>query len=346
MGRGSAAFPSAENERRPVKAGAIGLDVGGTKCWTVLTTDGASLPEVVAERRTPVGEGLLGLGETLRDAAAWALTQAEMAGIAPIGIGIGLPGLVGTDGILRFAPHLPEAVGFSARALLEDHFGLPVTVDNDASLAALAEFYAIADSVSPDLMVMVTLGTGIGGGVVRHGRLEHGAHGFAGEFGHIVLARDGRECACGLRGCWETVASGDALGVLARERVAAGAAPGVLAAAGGDPQAVRGEHVTAAARSLEPRAIELVDEFARNVAQGLAGLINIFDPDLIVLGGGLADAADVWLEPVRRWSAELTDGVDYRPVVPIELALLGARAGALGAAVAVSGSQVPRAPVA
>ena len=140
---------------------------------------------------------------------------------------------------------------------------------------------------------MVTLGTGIGGGAVLGGRLLEGAHGFAGEVGHMVIDPQGPPCPCGKRGCWERFASGTGLGRLAREAAHAGKIPAVVTLAGGDPEAVRGEHLTAAALAADPGALEVMDVFGWWLALGLANLANALDPSVIVLGGGLIEAERV-----------------------------------------------------
>ncbi len=147
---------------------------------------------------------------------------------------------------------------------------------------------------------MVTLGTGIGGGAVVGGRLMLGAHGFAGEIGHMVLDPHGPPCPCGKRGCWERFASGTGLGRLAREAAQAGRLDEVVRLAGGDPEAVRGEHVTAAALAGDPGALEVMDTFAWWLALGLANLANALDPSVIVLGGGVIAAHAAVMGPVRR----------------------------------------------
>jgi glucokinase len=180
--------------------------------------------------------------------------------------------------------------------------------------------------------VLVTLGTGIGGGIVCEGRLLRGANGFAGEIGHTVVDPHGPPCPCGKRGCWERFASGTGLGRLARDAAHAGQAPNVVALAGGDPDAVRGEHVTKAAAAGDPDAVGVMARYAWWLALGLANMANTFDPEVIVLAGGLVEAGDVLLEPTRSAFEGLVEAADQRPPVRIVLAELGERAGAIGAA--------------
>jgi len=181
-------------------------------------------------------------------------------------------------------------------------------------------------------MMLVTLGTGIGGGVVANGALLRGANGFAGEFGHMVVDPSGPQCPCGRRGCWERYASGSGLAMLAREAATGHRLRDVVGQASGDAQAVRGEHVQAAAREGDPEALAVIDDFSRWVALGLANLTNALDPELFVLGGGLASGSDLYLEPIRRWFGELLYQPHLRPIPRIEFARWGPLAGAVGAA--------------
>ena len=305
---------------------AVGLDVGGTKCLGLaLGPDGA----VLAERRVPTPpEG----GEAMLDGlAAVATAVAAAAGGSPGSVGAGAPGLVDADGVLHIAPNLRRAEGLAIGDGLARRLGVAVQVDNDVTCAAYGEWVAGAATGTSDVL-LVALGTGIGGGLVVGGRLARGAYGYAGEIGHMVVDPHGPPCPCGQRGCWERFASGAGLGRLAREAAAAGRAPGVVARAGGDCDSVRGEHVTDAAEEGDDGARAILDEFAWWLALGMANLTNILDPARIVLGGGLVDDAPLYLDATRAALAGLVLGTASRPEVPIVPAALGARAGAVGAA--------------
>jgi glucokinase len=299
----------------------VGVDVGGTKVLAVqLRADGAVGDQ--ARTSTP------GRGEAVLDAIAEVVTRLG----SPGALGVGAPGLVDRDGVLQFAPNLPRVIGLEVRAGLERRLpGVVVTVGNDATCAAWAEQELGAARGSGDVL-MVTLGTGIGGGLVAGGRLVSGGHGFAGEIGHMVVDVNGPPCPCGQRGCWERFASGSGLGRLGREAAVAGQVPRVVELAGGDPEAVRGEHVTAAANQGDPGARHVIDRFAWWLALGLANLANILDPECIVIGGGLAESGGLFLEPVRTAFAGLVEAAPHRPAIAIVLAELGERAGAVGAA--------------
>jgi glucokinase len=242
-----------------------------------------------------------------------------------------VPGLVTREGVLRAAPNLDGVADFDVAGLLGARLGRPVRVENDATCAALAEWMHGVGRGTTDL-VLVTLGTGIGGGLVVGGRLQRGAHGFAGEFGHMVVDPNGPLCPCGRRGCWERYASGSGLARLARDAVIARRVDRVLELAGGDPEAVRGEMVQQAARDGDRDALAVIDEFGRWVALGLVNLTNALDPEMLVLGDGLAAGADLYLDPIRRWFRELLYQPDLRPLPRVAFASSYEQAGAIGAA--------------
>jgi glucokinase len=273
---------------------------------------------------TPVGEGPL--LHTLAEVAAAVCGGAELGGV-----GVGVPGLVDRRGVLRFAPNLPGVTELPIKADLEAALGVPVRVDNDATCAAWGE-RQLGAAQGYDDVILATLGTGIGGGIVAGGRLHRGTNGFAGEIGHMVIDPDGPPCPCGQRGCWERFASGSGLGNVGRRAAAEGRAARVLELAGGDPALVRGEHVTMAAAHGDREACAVLADFGWWVALGLVNLTNVFDPQAFVLGGGLIEVGDLLLEPVRAAFGRLLAGAAHRPAVDILPASLGEHAGAIGAA--------------
>lgn len=344
----------------------VGVDVGGTKLLAVLT-DGAGT--VLAERQRPVpalgqgpqpagGPGAPGNPETPDGTAAGhpgdLLIEAVAAEVTALrqvadghgrtleAVGLGLPGLVTSDGRLQASAHLPGAEGLAAAASLATVVGLPAVVDNDATCAMLAEWRFGAARACDDV-VLVTLGTGIGTGLVVAGRLVRGRHGFAGEAGHMVVDPGGPPCPCGRRGCWERYASGEHLGHLGRLAVRRGEAPAVAALAGGDPEAVRGEHVTAAAAAGDVVARRLVADLAGWLALGLANLVALLDCRRIVIGGGLVLAGADLLGPLETALHRPEVLGRGRPPVEVVGAELGPRAGAVGAAL-LAGARLDQDP--
>jgi glucokinase len=300
----------------------VGIDVGGTKCLGIaLAADGS----VLDQRRVPTPNDPEQLIDTLAEITA-ALGAHEVVGIA-------VPGLVNRDGVLLAAPNLTNVTMLPLRELLEQRSGVRVVVDNDNTAACMAEWVLGAGRGCDDV-VLVGLGTGIGGGFVSGGKLQRGHHGFAGEFGHMVVQPDGLLCPCGQRGCWERYASGSGLAHLAREAAAAGQLATVLAAAGSLDE-VRGEHVTAAARAADPEALAVLDTYARWVAVGLVNLTNLFDPGRIVLSGGLSAEADLYLPPIAQAFENTLFAARLRPRPTLGFAELGPLAGGIGAALLV-----------
>jgi glucokinase len=302
----------------------VGVDIGGTKLLAVrLDPDGQVTADPVTQASPRDGP------DVVEEVAA---SVRRLSGAAPSGaVGIGVPGLVDSTGTVRFAPNLPGLAGTSVSAAVAAALpGWHVWVGNDATAACWAEHDRGAACGADDVL-MVTLGTGIGGGIISRGVLNEGHNRYAGEFGHMVVDPHGPRCPCGKQGCWERFASGSGLGRLGREMAIAGEAPRLVDLAGGDPELVRGEHVTAAAAEGDPSALEIMKKFGWWVALGLANLANALDPELIVVGGGLITAGDVLIGPTRLAFADLVEAPSARDPVRIEPARLGSAAGAIGA---------------
>jgi glucokinase len=268
----------------------VGIDVGGSKMLALVMTEAG---EVIDQRQeaTPTSS----VAE-LTDAVAEA-ARALTAGREVTAIGIAAAGLVDARREkVVFAPHLPWR-GAAVRSELAARTGLPVVLDNDANCAAVAEA-AFGAAQHRSSALVITVGTGIGGALVVDGALWRGAHGMAGEFGHMRLVPDGRPCQCGGAGCWEQYCSG---------RVA-----------------------TELMEMATPA--EAYGEVGRWLGRGVATLVSAFDPAVVVVGGGVAQAGDLLLEPARRMLAAEVVGGTLRGAPPLVPAALGAEAGAMGAA--------------
>jgi len=319
----------------------IGIDLGGTKVLGLAVDDEGV---VLAELRVPTpgrpspsasdgGVTDVGGPEPVIDVLAAVTRQLrDTVDTEVASVGVGAPGLVDNTGVLRFAPNLPRGSGLDIAAGLSERLGgLRTVVDNDATCATVAE-WAFGAAVGVTDAVMVTLGTGIGGGIVAGGNVVRGASGFAGEIGHMVVDPTGPPCPCGKRGCWERFASGSGLGRLAREAARAGRLSEVVNLAGGDPESVRGEHVTVAATAGDPGALAVLGELGWWLALGLSNLALALDPAVMVYGGGLVGTVSLVHDKVHTAFDELLEGRPYRPEVRILAAQLGERAGAIGAA--------------
>ncbi|MCB0999702.1 MAG: ROK family protein [Acidimicrobiales bacterium] len=298
---------------------AVGIDVGGTKCLGIaLDHDG----HVVAEHRVPTPDTPEALVATLADIAA-TLGADGAAGVA-------VPGLVNRDGVLLAAANLRGVKMLALRDELEARTDLRWSVDNDNTVACLAEWRFGAGRGVDDLL-LVGLGTGIGGGFVCGGVLQRGCHGFAGEFGHMIVQAHGISCPCGQQGCWERYASGSSLAMHARDAAGAGRLDAVVSRAGGIDE-LRGEHITDAALAGDPDALAVIDTFADWVAIGLVNLTNTFDPGAIVISGGLSAAPELFLPPIEQAFHASMYGGDDRPWPRLAFAELGPLAGGIGAA--------------
>jgi glucokinase len=307
---------------------ALGIDIGGTKvAGGVVAPDGSILD--TARRATP-GKSV----SATEDAIAAVVDElAERHGGPLVGVGVGAAGWFDRTGdTVLFSPHL----AWRNQALRKDlgaRLRRPLWVGNDADAAAWAE-YRYGAARGSILMLMITLGTGIGGGMVIDGRLQRGAHGVVGEWGHMRVVPDGRLCPCGNRGCWEQYASGNALGHTAREVAlkSPAAAAHLLDRVGGDVQRITGEVVARAAADGDPLAGELLAEVGTWLGQGIADLAAVLDPEVVVIGGGVSVLGETVLGPARERLERALPGRGFRPGPRVVAAELGAQAGLVGAA--------------
>ena len=306
---------------------AIGVDVGGTKVAAgVITPSGQVLD--TASRPTPASSA-----RGIEDAVVGVVEELAARSGPPAGVGVGAAGWFDRSGeVVLFAPHLALR-DEPLRARLAGRLGEPLWVGNDAEAAVWAE-HRFGAARGAELAVMVTLGTGIGGGIVHGGRLLRGAHGVAGEWGHARVVPDGRPCPCGNRGCWEQYASGTALAASARAAVARApaAAAALLERAGGAPERLTGEHVADAAAAGDALATRLITDVGTWLGQGLADLAAVLDPDVVVVGGGMSRLGELLLGPARARLRQSLPGRGFRPAPKVVLAALGPAAGLVGAA--------------
>jgi glucokinase len=287
---------------------AIGVDIGGTKIAAGLVSESGEILDSVAEPTPADAAKIPAVVADLVDR----LTGDEKAA----GIGIGAAGFVGEDrSTVRFAPNIDwreEPLGQQVRALVD----LPVIVENDANAAAWGEFRFGAGEDTDDLL-LITVGTGIGGGIVHHGQLFRGGFGVAAEIGHMRIVPDGILCGCGQHGCYEQYGSGSALVRDARERVA-----------NGDPRA----EAIAALAGGDLLSVDLLTDLGRWIGEGAAVLATILDPSVIAIGGGVAAAGDLLLASVVEAFETHLPARAHRPEAALRLAALGNEAGIIGAA--------------
>jgi glucokinase len=272
----------------------IGVDLGGTnvRC-AVVDRDG----HILAELRAQTGKG----GANIVPTTAELVRELARRFPEATAVGVGAAGLVDRGGQVHYAPNIPAFRRTPLGRELGEAVGLPVAVDNDANAAAWGE---LVHGAAKDVLyaLMITLGTGIGGGIIARGRVIRGAHGFAAEVGHFQIDPDGPLCACGQRGHWEAYASGT------------------------------GMHVGDSAQAGEDDGVALLDEYADLVAVGLAGLANILDPERIVISGGLVELGETLFTPLRAAFGRRIEGFEYRPPVAIVPSVLREHAGVIGAA--------------
>lgn len=303
----------------------IGVDIGGTKISAGVVDAGGRVLD--RERRATPGTDVTATEDAIVDVVTALSARNEVCAV-----GVGAAGWIGTDrATVLFSPHLAWR-DEPLRDALAARIAVPVLVENDGNAAAWAE-YRFGVARSRPVVVCVTLGTGIGGGMVLDGAVYRGAHGIACEWGHMSVVPGGRQCACGNRGCWEMYASGRALALDARELVVESPATGVrLIELGGGVDAITGPVVTAAASGGDPAAVAICTAAGRWLGRGLADLAAALDPSIFVVGGGVSEAGELLLGPAREEFAQTLAGRGFRPLPPIVAAALGPDAGLIGAA--------------
>ena len=309
---------------------AIGIDLGGTKISTALLND---TEEIIAHdyRLTHAADGQEAVIERMLDSARRVMHQAEVTASQIAAIGIGAPGPLDIQaGVVVAPPNLPGWDHVPLKQLVEEGLEIRTYLENDANAAALGE-HRFGAGRGMEHMIYVTVSTGIGGGLILDGKLYHGDSGGAGEIGHITVAPNGPPCGCGNYGCLEALASGTAIARTARERVAQGAPTLIASLAEDDPQRITAKLVAEAAGQGDKIAEEILAQAMNYLGIGMANLVNLFNPQLIVIGGGLTNIGQGLFETVRR----VIDQRAFRAsaqAVQVAPAELGDNVGVLGAA--------------
>ena len=259
----------------------IGVDVGGTKiaavAFAVESGVETATPVILDSRRAPTPSDSTELVSVITELTVALATERSLRAI-----GLGLAGFIDATGIARQAPNVPALVDVDLPAALGRRFDVPVVVDNDANCAAWAARHEVVPTATE--VVVVAIGTGIGGGLIVDGRLVRGAHGFAGEPGHMVISPGGPPCVCGQAGCWETLASGSALDRAAVATLGPGA---------------DGASLFVAAAANDPAASRALDAYCDWLALGIANLVNLLDPSTVLITGGIAAQGNALIDRLR-----------------------------------------------
>lgn len=317
----------------PAKAGKelfIGIDLGGTKIGTALVdAEGKILARDL--RKTQAAEGLQAVVDRMVDAASRVMIQVGFATPQVTAIGVGAPGPIDAKaGSVTSPPNLPGWRNVPLKKLVEEVLGIPTFLENDANAAALGE-HLFGAGRGAENMIYVTASTGIGGGLILNGRIYNGATGAASEIGHMTVLPRGPHCGCGNRGCLEALASGTAIAREGKERVVRGVPTLITELAEGDPERVSARLVAQAAEQGDIEAQEIIDDAMTYLGVGMASLVNLFNPELIVIGGGLTNMGEGLFGPVRR----IIDRRAFRTAaeaVKVVPSQLGDNVGTVGAA--------------
>jgi glucokinase len=299
----------------------VGIDIGGTKiAGGVIDASGA----IVEKLRVDTPPEASGIADAVVGMVAELAQRHDVARV-----GVAVAGFVSQDRATVIGSPNIAWRDVPLRDLVQSGTGLPVIVENDANAAGWAE-YRYGAGQGHDHMVTITLGTGVGGAIILDGELLLGGHGIAAELGHIRFIRDGLPCGCGQRGCLEQYASGRALQRAANEIADGGGIGAGLAALRAEQGRIPGREISRLARAGDPGALDAVDRIATALGEGCGGLQAVLDPEIFVIGGGVAQLGGLLLEPVRRAYATSLPGLDTRPVADFTTARLGNDAGMIG----------------
>ncbi len=307
----------------------VGIDFGGTFCKFVLLDENYKAGEVF-QLPTILDNGTDGLVGQMVAGARKAIEIAKAAGDEVVAVGVGSPGpLSPSKGMIYALPNIPGIRDFHIREAIQSQVGIPAALENDANAAAFGEFLCGAGQGLSD-MVMLTLGTGVGGGIIIGGKIHHGAHEVGAELGHIVVVPGGIDCGCGQTGCMERYCSARYLAENTVRRMEEGSASS-LSAILADKGEIDAKDINEARRAGDELAVEMWDEMTRFLALGCISICRILDPQRIVLAGGMVKAGNDLLDPVKEHFKKL-DWSMTKQVTEITIAALGSDAGAIGAA--------------
>ena len=301
-----------------MKRHVVGIDIGGTKLATVVADNTGHIPNKV-RRPTLAERGPEYVLQLLFDMVHETIELAGLARTTISAIGVSCGGPLDTEtGIVYSPPNLPGWDALPLKAKLESEFQIPVTIENDANASALAE-YRFGGGRGYNAVLYMTMSTGIGGGIVLDGQIYHGANDSAGEVGHQILLPDGPPCGCGKRGCLEALCSGPAIArrTQAAVRHEKASARALLNLTGGRVEDIRSEHVLAAARHEDALALQLIEETGYYMGWGIANLVNILNPDIVLLGTIAIAAGDLLLNPIRK---TVSDFAMARPAEAVKIA--------------------------
>ena len=293
----------------------IGIDIGGTKLATIVADQDGNILQKV-RKPTESEKGPQHAVQLILSMVDEVLDLARLPREVILGIGVSCGGPLDTKtGIIYSPPNLPGWDALPLKAMIESEFHIPTVIENDANASALAEA-RFGGGRGYDYVLYMTMSTGIGGGIVANGEIYHGANDSAGEVGHQILLPDGPLCGCGQHGCLEALCSGPAIARRAQAALADQPHTRILALADGQVNSVRSEHVLQAARDGDALAIALVEETAYYMGWGIANLVNILNPQIVLLGTIAVAAGDLLLDPIRR---TVRDMAMQRPLESVKI---------------------------
>jgi len=308
----------------------LAIDLGGTKIITAIINNG----QVIAEERclTLADEGPQSVINRLLSSVDYLLSLKNIEPSQLDSISLAAAGAIDLEkGLVTSSPHLPGWHDVPLRDIVREKYRLNTFLLNDASAAALGEHrFGVGRGVNN--LILLTVGTGIGGGIIINGRLYNGPCGSAGEMGHMTIDVNGLSCECGNIGCLETLASGTAMAREARKRITQGERSSLVEMVAGKIEDITAEKIGVAARAGDPLALDIIAEAGNYLGVGMVNLVNIFNPEMLIVGGGVAKVGDLLLDPARQVVKERTFQISAQ-AVRIVLAQLGDEAGVLGAAV-------------